>query len=369
MTRTGGSGGALGKRLKSVPGDSIQSGALREEVVSSFERRLRAQGSPILHSVDTHEQILDQARSILDEVVDSHRGATENVGLSATSLNVEVRDSQAIEGVRPAESLHAASVLFETALPFVLRVFSADGRPDAQTRAALVLHRLVMSRIAASAVFHIGFMLKTIRDSHRAELALLARDLHDHAAHAIGVAIQNLELHEVHASRDDLAQAREKLHRAREAMRQALDSVRHFSAELRTTVRPDELKQALTEYLTANAESNIRTRVEVTGDTAMLREEICGEVYVTLREAIRNALVHSGTTQLDVIVGIRESRLLARVSDTGRGFSVEEATKAGQGVGLSSMRERVQLIDGALRVSSTPSHGTTVEISIPLGGV
>ncbi|MGH3754716.1 MAG: sensor histidine kinase, partial [Pseudonocardiaceae bacterium] len=152
-------------------------------------------------------------------------------------------------------------------------------------------------------------MLKTIRDSHRAELALLARDLHDHAAHAIGVAIQNLELHEVHADRD-AAQAQEKLHRALDAMRQALDRVRHFSVELRTTVRPDELERALTEYLAANAERNFRTSVKVTGDTVMLPGQVCEEVYVTLREAIRNALVHSGTTQLDVTVGISESQLL-----------------------------------------------------------
>ena len=346
--------------------DPILSHELREKIVSSFEHHLRAQGSSILDSVDAREQMLDQVRSILDEVVDSYGGAPENIGLGVMSLSVEIGASRAIEGVHPAESLHAASVLFETALPFVRRVFSAVGRPDAE--AALVLHRLVMSRIASSAVSYTGFMLKTIRDSHRAELALLARDLHDHAAHAIGVAIQNLELHEVHASRD-VVQAQEKLHRARKAMRQALDSVRHFSVELRTTVRPDELEQAITEYLAANADRNFRTSVKVTGDTAMLPRQVCEEVYVTLREAIRNALVHSGTTQLNVTVGISESQLLARVSDTGQGFSVEEATRNSEGIGLSSMRERMQLLDGALRVSSLRGHGTTVEISIPLRGV
>ena len=88
-----------------------------------------------------------------------------------------------------------------------------------------------------------------------------------------------------------------------------------------------------------------------------------------LREAIRNALVHSGTARLDVTVEISESRLHARVFDTGRGFSVEEATKAGEGIGLSSMRERAQLLGGALRLSSRLGHGTTVDISIPLGRV
>jgi signal transduction histidine kinase len=192
--------------------------------------------------------------------------------------------------------------------------------------------------------------------------------LHDRAAHAIGVAIQNLELYEVHASKD-VARAQEKLHRAREAMRQALDSIRHFSATLRTTVRPEELEQALREYLQANAEGNVLTSVEVTGDTAMLPREVCAEVYFTLREAIHNALVHSGTTRLDVTIEISESQLHARVSDTGRGFSVEEATNAGKGLGLSSMRERVQLLGGQLRLSSLVGHGTTAEISVPLGRV
>ncbi|MGH3897312.1 MAG: sensor histidine kinase [Pseudonocardiaceae bacterium] len=349
-----------------MTGDPILPGELREEIVSSFEHHLRGQGSPILDSAVAHEQMLDQVRSVLNEVADSHQGVAENVDLGAMSQSVEIVGSQAIEGVHPAEWLQAASVLFETALPVVQRAFAAVGWPHAE--ATLVLHRVIMSRIASSAVSYTGLMLKTVRDSHRAELALLARDLHDHAAHAIAVAIQNLELHEVHASRD-VAQAQEKIHRAREAMRQALDSVRHFSVELRATVRPDQLEQALREYLVANAESNVLTRVKVTGDTPMLPEQVCDEVYVALREAIRNALVHSGTARLDVTVGISESQLQARVSDTGRGFSVEDATQAGQGIGLSSMRERVQLLGGAMRLSSRLGHGTTVEISIPLGRI
>lgn len=344
--------------------DPLLSGEWREEIVSSFEDRLRAQGSPALDIVDAREQILDQVRSILNEIVDDYREATEKVDLSAMSPRIDIRASQAIKGIHPAEGLRAASALFDTALPFMLRVFSEVGRSDAE--AALVLHRMIMNRIASSAVSYIEFTFKTIRDTHRAELARLARDLHDRTAHTIGVAIHNLELHDVHLSRD-APRAQEKLRRAQEAMRQVLDSVRHFSVELRTTVRPDGLEQALTEYLAANAESSILTSVEVTGDTAMLPQELCEEVYFTLREAIRNALVHSGTTRLGVTVRISESQLHARVSDTGRGFSVEEVTKAGHGIGLSSMRERVQLLGGALRLSSRLGHGTTAEISIPLG--
>jgi signal transduction histidine kinase len=340
--------------------DPILSVELREEIISSFEHHLRAQGSPILDNASAHEQMLSQARSILDEVVDSYRAATESIDPRPGSLRVETGASQAIAAMHPA-SLRAASVLFEVALPVMQRAFSEGRRSDAE--AVLLLHHVVMRWVASYTVSHTVFVLTTIRDSHRAERARLARNLHDRAAHAIGAAIQNLELHEMYYSRD-AARAQEKLHRAREAMRQALDSVRHFSAELRATVGPGELEQALTEYLASNADGNVLTSVEVTGDTATLPREVREEVYFTLREAIHNALVHSDTTRLDVTVGISESHLHARVSDTGRGFSVEEATNA---LGLSSMRERVQLLGGQLRLSSLVGHGTTVEISVPLG--
>src|SRR4051812_49044508 len=101
--------------------DSILSVALREEIISSFEQRLRAEGSPILDSAHAHRQMLAQAQSILDEVVERRRAATESIDRSLTSLRVEIGASQAIETMHPADSLQAASVLFETALPVVKR--------------------------------------------------------------------------------------------------------------------------------------------------------------------------------------------------------------------------------------------------------
>lgn len=354
---------ALEGRLEGVTDDPILSPEMREEIISNFELRLRTRGNSILDNADTREQMLSQARSILDDVVDNHTSPTGQIDPSSTSLNVETEASQAIKGIRLTESLHAASVLFETALPVAQRAFSAAGRQEVE--ATLVLHHLIMRQVTSTATSHAGLMLRTIRESHRSELARLARDLHDHAAHAIGVAIQNLELHEMHARRD-AAKAQDKLHLARRAMRAALERVRDHSVELRMTVTPDRLEQALTNYLATNAASDVLTRVEVTGDTAMLPEQVSEELYVTLREAIRNALVHSHTTRLDVMVRISASVLRARVSDTGLGFPAEETTRVSGGLGLSSMRERVQLLGGTLRLSSLPGQGTTVEISIPL---
>jgi signal transduction histidine kinase len=52
------------------------------------------------------------------------------------------------------------------------------------------------------------------------------------------------------------------------------------------------------------------------------------------------------------------------VADDGRGFDINAAP--GKGLGLISMAERVELIGGTLKVSSTPGAGTRLEAMVPL---
>ena len=54
------------------------------------------------------------------------------------------------------------------------------------------------------------------------------------------------------------------------------------------------------------------------------------------------------------------------VSDLGRGFDME-AAKRGKGLGLTSMRERVRLINGTIAIDSKLMGGTTVHVRVPLG--
>jgi signal transduction histidine kinase len=54
------------------------------------------------------------------------------------------------------------------------------------------------------------------------------------------------------------------------------------------------------------------------------------------------------------------------VSDSGRGFDVEAAMK-GKGLGLSSMRERVRLLNGTIKIDSKPMGGTSIHVRVPAG--
>ena len=54
------------------------------------------------------------------------------------------------------------------------------------------------------------------------------------------------------------------------------------------------------------------------------------------------------------------------ISDLGRGFDVEAASQ-GKGLGLTSMRERVRLVNGTISIESKPLGGTTIHVRVPLG--
>jgi signal transduction histidine kinase len=54
-----------------------------------------------------------------------------------------------------------------------------------------------------------------------------------------------------------------------------------------------------------------------------------------------------------------------RIGDLGRGFDVEAAMR-GKGLGLTSMRERVRLVNGAICIESKPMGGTTIYVRLPL---
>jgi len=61
---------------------------------------------------------------------------------------------------------------------------------------------------------------------------------------------------------------------------------------------------------------------------------------------------------------IGEIHLIVR--DSGKGFDVEAALE-GEGLGLTSMRERVRLVNGTVLIESKPIGGTTVHVRVPLG--
>jgi PAS domain S-box-containing protein len=88
-------------------------------------------------------------------------------------------------------------------------------------------------------------------------------------------------------------------------------------------------------------------------------------LFRVLQEALHNAAKHSGVKRVEVRLHEESGEIHLIVSDSGRGFDVE-AMRQGRGLGLTSMRERVRLVNGTISIESNPMSGTTIHVRVLL---
>jgi PAS domain S-box-containing protein len=88
-------------------------------------------------------------------------------------------------------------------------------------------------------------------------------------------------------------------------------------------------------------------------------------LFRVLQEAVHNAAKHSGVQRVQARLWGTPGQLHLAISDEGSGFDVEMA-KAGLGIGLISMAERMKLVDGDVVIESQPQHGTTIRAHVPV---
>jgi signal transduction histidine kinase len=86
-------------------------------------------------------------------------------------------------------------------------------------------------------------------------------------------------------------------------------------------------------------------------------------LFRIVQEALQNVVKHSGAQNATVrLIGSPES-LQLEISDTGGGFDTSEP---GNGMGLLSMRERVNFLDGHIGIDSRPGTGTHIAVRVPI---
>ena len=88
-------------------------------------------------------------------------------------------------------------------------------------------------------------------------------------------------------------------------------------------------------------------------------------LFRVLQEALHNVIKHSGARQVEVQLREDSSEIHLIINDSGRGFDPEAAYR-GKGLGLTSMRERIRLVNGAISIESKRGGGTTIYVRVPL---
>lgn len=90
-------------------------------------------------------------------------------------------------------------------------------------------------------------------------------------------------------------------------------------------------------------------------------------LYRVAQEALSNVARHAEVDRVDMVLRNDADTLRLEVIDKGRGFAATGIV-GGPGIGLSSMRERLEALGGTLRIISEPGHGTRVVAVLPRKG-
>jgi PAS domain S-box-containing protein len=99
--------------------------------------------------------------------------------------------------------------------------------------------------------------------------------------------------------------------------------------------------------------------------SSVLAPELGLTIFRVVQEALHNAMKHSGVKRAEVLLEEDSNGIHLIVRDSGRGFEMEEAAK-GPGLGLTSMSERVRLVNGTITIDSKPMGGTRVHVHLPV---
>jgi two-component system sensor histidine kinase DegS len=197
----------------------------------------------------------------------------------------------------------------------------------------------------------------------------LAREVHDGPAQVLANAMMGLEHCRSLLKDARLERLGEVLSRMSEASRDGLAEVRRFIADLRPGKLDEQgLVAALDDYVRRYRDA-VSAPVSFEADPLpRLPPETEIVLYRIVQESLQNVRKHARGAAVHVTLVIRQNQIALSIRDEGPGFDPRVvARRAGrESWGLTSMRERAELIGARFVVTSRPGHGTEVTVSLPL---
>ncbi len=192
----------------------------------------------------------------------------------------------------------------------------------------------------------------------------LARDLHDSVTQSLFSVTLLAEASNRLLRGGELSNAEQHLTWLNETAQNALKEMRLLIFEL----RPMDLE---TGGLVAAVQQRLNAVERRTGIKAHLIADQSAELpihleeglYRIIQEALNNTLKHAAATSITIHITIRPTETTVQISDDGIGFERDDVYRLG-GLGLESIRERVENMGGTLRIKSAIGQGTHITICV-----
>lgn len=197
-----------------------------------------------------------------------------------------------------------------------------------------------------------------------AERRRVARELHDSVTQSLYSLSLFVETACQHMKNKEYESLNKCLPEIKNIAQVSLKEIRHFLYCLRPSALEEEgLLNALQHRLDAvEQRSGMKGRLIVKnkGELTTLEEDV---LYGIAQEALNNSLKHAGASEMKVVFRFEQDWAEMAVSDNGIGFEPDGALNSG-GIGLTSIKERAEKLDGTLDIQSSPGNGTKILVRI-----
>jgi signal transduction histidine kinase len=282
------------------------------------------------------------------------------LGLMALGLWLSGQNN--VAGILIPLAVYGALMVFMTA--FVrLAQDQQTARQNADELAAALAHE--RDTLAALAVENARLADQAAAAAALAERNRIARELHDTIAQGLTAVSMQLEAAQRAFERDP-KRARARLSRAHELARETLTDVR---TSVWTLAAPPSAGASLQAALHHQVErfqqrTGITTTYNHSGAAIDLPAEQVNQLVRIAQEALTNAEKHADARNVRVDSQQNNGVAEIRIHDDGNGFDphIPQPADHNGGFGLTSMRERAQLVGASLTIDSAPGAGTTVRL-------
>jgi PAS domain S-box-containing protein len=239
--------------------------------------------------------------------------------------------------------------------------YAVNGEPE---RMLGISTDITQRKWAEDALSHVN---RRLIEAQELERTRIARELHDDFGQRLALLACELE-HLQYNPANSLSEVQTRIGESRQQVVEMSTDIQALSHELHSSKLEYLGIVAAMKSFCKEFGDQQRIKVEFKShdvSSQLLSPEISLSLFRVLQEALRNAATHSGAHHVEVDLWGTIDEIHLTVSDSGRGFDTK-ATKSGPGLGLTSMQERMKLVNGDLSVESRPLHGTTIRTRVPL---
>lgn len=201
-------------------------------------------------------------------------------------------------------------------------------------------------------------------DGMREERDRVAKDLHDRLGGMMGALRIQFD-HVAENIQAENPELKEKMVKATSMLNESVGEIRKVAHNMASAAISEfGFEKAVAKLVERIAgSSSLKINFIASGHDFQFKSGVEMELYKIIQELISNILKHANAHDVHIESSVSEGEFQLMVEDDGVGFNVPESSK---GLGINSVKQRVDKLNGKLIYDSSPGNGTTVIVEVPI---